>query len=80
MSKVTKSVLLLPIIFDDNLTVTSIKFFVAYFNILSCKFDNFTFTFYNTFAVPSRKSGIVFFDVFDDEEHCCIPSNIIDFL
>ena len=60
MSKVTKSVLLLPIIFDDNLTVTSIKFFVAYFNILSCKFDNFTFTFYNTFAVPSRKSGIVF--------------------
>ena len=34
----------LPIIFDDNLKITSDSFFIAEFNLLSCKFDNFTFT------------------------------------
>ena len=29
--------------FDDNLKVTSVKFFVAYFNLLSCEFDNFKY-------------------------------------
>ena len=31
-----------PIIFDNNLKFTSVEFFVAGFNWLSCKFDNFT--------------------------------------
>ena len=33
----------LPIIFDDNLKITSTPFFIADFNLLSCEFDNFTF-------------------------------------
>ena len=33
----------LPIIFDDNLKNTSVPFFIADFNLLSCEFDNFTF-------------------------------------
>ena len=32
----------LPILFDDNLKTTSVPFFVADFNLLSCEFDNFT--------------------------------------
>ena len=38
-----KSTSLSPIIFDDNLKATSVSFFIAYFNLSSCKFDNFTF-------------------------------------
>ena len=33
----------LPIIFNDNLKTTSVSLFAAYFNLLSCEFDNFTF-------------------------------------
>ena len=33
----------LPIIVDDNLKITSVSFFIADFNLLSCEFDNFTF-------------------------------------
>ena len=33
----------LPIIFDDNLKTTSVSFFIADFNLLSCEFDSFTF-------------------------------------
>ena len=33
----------LPIIFDDNLKTTSVSFFIANFNLLSCEFDSFTF-------------------------------------
>ena len=32
-----------PIIFDDNLKTTSVSFFIADFNLLSCEFDSFTF-------------------------------------
>ena len=31
-----KLVLLLPIMFDDNLNITSVSFFIAIFNLLSC--------------------------------------------
>ena len=33
----------LPIIFDDNLKTNSASFFIAYFNLLRCRFDSFTF-------------------------------------
>ena len=33
----------LPIIFVDNLKTTSVLFFIADFNLLSCKFDSFIF-------------------------------------
>ena len=33
----------LPILFDDGLKTTSVSFFVANFNLLSYKFDSFTF-------------------------------------
>ena len=33
----------LPIIFDENLKTTSVPFFIADFNLLSCEFDNVTF-------------------------------------
>ena len=33
----------LSIIFDDNLKIKSVQFFIADFNLLSCEFDNFTF-------------------------------------
>ena len=33
----------LPTIFDVNLKTTSVPFFIADFNLLSCEFDNFTF-------------------------------------
>ena len=34
---------ILPILFDDNLNTTSVSFFIADFNLLSCEFDSFTF-------------------------------------
>ena len=34
----------LPIIFDNNLKVTPVSFFVADFNLSSGQYDNFTFT------------------------------------
>ena len=33
-----------PIMLGDNLITTSFSFFIADFNLLSCEFDNFTFT------------------------------------
>ena len=33
-----------PIILGDNLITRSFSFFIAYFNLLSYEFDNFTFT------------------------------------
>ena len=33
----------LSIIFDDRLRTTSVSFFIADFNLLSCEFDSFTF-------------------------------------
>ena len=33
----------LPTIFDDYLKTTSVPFFIADFNLVSCEFDNFTF-------------------------------------
>ena len=33
----------LPIIFEDNLKTTSVPFFIADFNSISCEFDNFIF-------------------------------------
>ena len=33
----------LPIIFNDNLRSTSVLFYIADFNLLSCEFDSFTF-------------------------------------
>ena len=33
----------LPIIFDDSLKTTSVSFFTADLNLLSCEFDSFTF-------------------------------------
>ena len=30
--------------FEDNLNTTSVSFFIADFNLLSCEFDSFTFT------------------------------------
>ena len=33
----------LPVIFNDNLKITSVSFFIAAFYLLSCKFDSFTF-------------------------------------
>ena len=33
----------LPIIFDDNLKTTSVSFFIADLNLLSCEFDSFAF-------------------------------------
>ena len=38
-----KSVSLSPIILDDNLKTTSVLFFIAGINLLSCEFDSFTF-------------------------------------
>ena len=38
-----KLVSLSPIIFDDNLKTTSVSFFIADLNLLSCEFDSFTF-------------------------------------
>ena len=32
-----------PIMFDDNLKTSSVSFFIADFNLLSCEFDSFTF-------------------------------------
>ena len=32
-----------PIILDDNLKTTSVSFFIAELNLLSCEFDSFTF-------------------------------------
>ena len=32
-----------PIEFDERLKVTSVLFFIADFNLLSCELDNFTF-------------------------------------
>ena len=40
---VEKNVFPLPIIFDDNLKVTSVEFFIADFNLFICEADNFTF-------------------------------------
>lgn len=40
---VEKKVSQLPIIFDDNLKVTSVEFFIADFNLFICEADNFTF-------------------------------------
>ena len=57
--------------FDDNLTVTSVSFFVENFNLLSYEFDNFKC---KAFTVPSGKSRIVFFDFFNDGKHCCLVS------
>ena len=37
----------LPIIFDDSLSVASVSFFVAGFNLLSSELDNFTFALLN---------------------------------
>ena len=34
----------LPIIFDNNLKITPVSHFLAYFNLSSGEFDNFTFT------------------------------------
>ena len=34
----------LPIMLGYNLTTTSFSFFIADFNLLSCEFNNFTFT------------------------------------
>ena len=31
----------LPIKFDDSLKTTSVSFFIAYFNVLSCEFEHF---------------------------------------
>ena len=39
-----KLVSLVPIMFDDNLRVMSVAFFVADFNLLSCQSESFTFT------------------------------------
>ena len=33
----------LAVIFDDNLNLTSVSFFIADFNLLNCEFDSFTF-------------------------------------
>ena len=33
----------LPIIFNGNLRSTSVLFYIADFNLLSCEFDSFTF-------------------------------------
>ena len=33
----------LPITFDNNLKTTSVSFFIADFNLRSCKFDSFIF-------------------------------------
>ena len=38
------SLLELLIIFNDSLKVTSVSFFVAYFNLFRCDPDTFTFT------------------------------------
>ena len=38
-----KLISLSPIMFDNNLNTTSVSFFIADFNLLSCEFDNFTF-------------------------------------
>ena len=38
-----KIVLLSPIICDDNLKTTSVSFFIAELNLLSCECDSFTF-------------------------------------
>ena len=38
-----KSVLLSPVILDDNLKTTSFSFFIAGLNLLSCEFYSFTF-------------------------------------
>ena len=36
-----------PVIFDDNLKTTSDSFFIADFNLLSCKFGSFTIVFFS---------------------------------
>ena len=33
----------LAVIFDDNLNLTSVSFFIADFKLLNCEFDSFTF-------------------------------------
>ena len=38
-----KSVSLSPIILDDSLKTTSVSFFIADLDLLSCEFDSFTF-------------------------------------
>ena len=38
-----KLVSLSPIRFDNNLKTTSVSFFIADFNLLTCEFDSFTF-------------------------------------
>ena len=38
-----KLVSLSPIMLDDNLKTTSVSFFIADFNLLSCEFDSLTF-------------------------------------
>ena len=42
MQKLVSSVGL-SIIFNDNLKTTSVSFFIADFNLLSCEFGSFTF-------------------------------------
>ena len=42
--KLAVSSLKLQIMFDDNLRVVPVYFFVADFILLSCESDNFTFT------------------------------------
>ena len=36
----------LPIIFHDNLKITSVSFFIADFNLLSCEFDSLHLNYY----------------------------------
>ena len=41
----------LPIIFDRNLEVISISFFIVDFNLFNCEFDNYTFTLSHWFVL-----------------------------
>ena len=45
-----------PIIFGDILITTSVSFFIAVFNLLSCEFDSFIFTLLYSVIYISKKS------------------------
>ena len=45
-----------PIIFGDILITTSVSFFIAVFNLLSCEFDSFIFTLLYSIIYISKKS------------------------
>ena len=73
--------------FDDNLKTTSVSFFIADFNLLSCEFDKFTFKLlFESFDINKKLIySITYFTILlqflvksptHNEKHCCISCSI----